>query len=348
MEELSYIQIRKIVEDAIPLTSDFDYTQITSDKMWERVETALGKAKVIDKLESTDLDSIRSLIISSQNSILEMKNASDNTAYVTEFDQCNYAIDSIILFARNDVMAYITKVIKCRAALVEYSSHSKYSEKLGTNEEIESLISREAIAEYLAKVFTITFEVGVQDEVELLKLKNRIVDDILYHFSLRDGNGTLGKFILEYLNKALNAASLSRNADGSQRLVDSSLYEKNMTQFMPGIIDQIQQITKWAYDGKLEEEKDHEQSKFETGFVEAGTSQDTKSNPTSAALQAAKEKFAKLQEAVATQQSLIESLEQIEKNINDTKKQLAEMETDRDRIIKELEDLQSDDNKGRK
>jgi hypothetical protein len=147
-------------------------------------------------------------------------------------------------------------------ALINYMGLGKYTDAFGTDEEIQALISKEAIVEYLTKALAITKE--DIDGFNIEELRNDLITDVLYHFGLLDEQGTLGKLISEQLEKAIRKASTYIPAEkgkyGSDAAyegveVSNAVFVQKLALEMPTLIAAIEEATRLSYQNKLEYDK---------------------------------------------------------------------------------------------
>lgn len=383
MEGLTYLKIRKAVEEAFPQTCDCDYTKLTPDRLLTIIHESLKNAGLLENEDKVKIGDLFYQIRKIQESVFQRKSAVVGVSESKTFDQNNYFLVSQVLQMKNKVMRYFTdKRSLYGRAEVKKDRITNYTPKFGTNDEIEVLISREAILDYISKAFILTKE--DIDGLHIDVLRQELKKDILYHFGILDDDHVLSDLIDKCIYVAKNSASTyigkynpEYGYDGVK--VDNEIFSNQLEKEIPELVDEIERITKKAYERKLEQDQKEQQNKPQGLIVdtvplprregehetflalgsamdwpdEQATKEETKETkkedtPESELLAQAKEKLRKMEESAKKQAELIKTLEEMEKEINAAKNRLAEMEEKRKNIIAELQNLQSTgENKGR-
>ena len=384
MEGLTYLKIRKAVEEAFPQTCDCDYTKLTPDRLLTIIHDSLKNAGLLENENLKKIGDLFYQIRKIQENVYQRKSAVVGVSESKTFDQNNYFLVSQVLQMKNKIMRYfIDEIHLYGRAEVKKDRITNYTPKFGANDEIEVLISREAILEYISKAFILTKE--DIDGLYIDVIRQELKKDIFYHFGILDDDDVLSDLIDKCIDEARNSASTYTGKYNPEYgyegvKVDNVIFSNQLEKKIPELVDEIERITKKAYERKLEQDQKEEENKPQGLIVdtvplprregdhetflalgsamdwpdEQTTNEETKETknedtPESDLLAQAKEKLKRMEESAKKQAELIKTLEEMEKEINAAKNRLAEMEEKRKKIITELQNLQSTgEDKGRK
>lgn len=384
MEGLTYLKIRKAVEEAFPQTCDCDYTKLTPDRLLTIIHDSLKNAGLLENENLKKIGDLFYQIRKIQENVYQRKSAVVGVSESKTFDQNNYFLVSQVLQMKNKIMRYFIDEIHLYGRVqVKNDRITNYTPKFGANDEIEVLISREAILEYISKAFILTKE--DIDGLYIDVIRQELKKDIFYHFGILDDDDVLSDLIDKCIDEARNSASTYTGKYNPEYgyegvKVDNIIFSNQLKKEVSDIVDEIERITKKAYENKLEQDQKEEENKPQGLIVdtvplprregdhetflalgsamdwpdEQTTNEETKETknedtPESDLLAQAKEKLKRMEESAKKQAELIKTLEEMEKEINAAKNRLAEMEEKRKKIITELQNLQSTgEDKGRK
>ena len=384
MEGLTYLKIRKAVEEAFPQTCDCDYTKLTPDRLLTIIHDSLKNAGLLENENLKKIGDLFYQIRKIQENVYQRKSAVVGVSESKTFDQNNYFLVSQVLQMKNKIMSYFIDDIHLYGRTeVKKDRITNYTPKFGANDEIEVLISREAILEYISKAFILTKE--DIDGLYIDVIRQELKKDIFYHFGILDDDDVLSDLIDKCIDEAKISASTYTGKYNPEYgyegvKVDNVIFSNQLEKKIPELVDEIERITKKAYERKLEQDQKEEENKPQGLIVdtvplprregdhetflalgsamdwpdEQTTNEETKETknedtPESDLLAQAKEKLKKMEESAKKQAELIKTLEEMEKEINAAKNRLAEMEEKRKKIITELQNLQSTgEDKGRK
>ena len=384
MEGLTYLKIRKAVEEAFPQTCDCDYTKLTPDRLLTIIHDSLKNAGLLENENLKKIGDLFYQIRKIQENVYQRKSAVVGVSESKTFDQNNYFLVSQVLQMKNKIMRYFIDEIHLYGRTeVKKDRITNYTPKFGANDEIEVLISREAILEYISKAFILTKEDN--DGLYIDVIRQELKKDIFYHFGILDDDDVLSDLIDKCIDEAKISASTYTGKYNPEYgyegvKVDNVIFSNQLEKKIPELVDEIERITKKAYERKLEQDQKEEENKPQGLIVdtvplprregdhetflalgsamdwpdEQTTNEETKETknedtPESDLLAQAKEKLKRMEESAKKQAELIKTLEEMEKEINAAKNRLAEMEEKRKKIITELQNLQSTgEDKGRK
>ena len=165
---MSYIEKMKELFISLPNPSEFDYTKVTKEELWEKIYNYFVKIGFSSEYLSSDekIDELRRTI---DNYNLYGKNKYLLYGDGTDFDQNNYFIHRTI----NEIRLKILKIVR--------ASKRDYDSSVGEIEEIADFISIKIVEKFVTTLLTMSKEKG-----DLFRLKEFDISDIIFDYYLLD------------------------------------------------------------------------------------------------------------------------------------------------------------------
>ena len=208
----TYIEIIKEIEEIFPPTSKFDYTELSPEELWNKVNTFFEKHGFKERIRPYELEPLKNDIMTNQQILF----GKDHTVIFNirpnnnhGFDRNNYFLSNKVLYMKDKIYELLAKkhyidFINPKAR--NYSGESriaKYEDRMGTDEEIEKLIEHDSIERYVKDLLYTTKEDNDNFNIDCYL----IFRNIMHHFGFTDEDKEIESAFATMLERALINAS---------------------------------------------------------------------------------------------------------------------------------------------
>ena len=278
--QITYLGVISKLEDIFPSTTTLDYTKITPEEIWEKVEDFLKEIKVLSKMSLEEIKNLEFQIKSNQN-MLYGKTTSVTINSFSEkdhgFDQNNYRIKEIVLNMKSIVMDMVMEKGRYThdRAVIGYNG---YTEGTGTIEEIEETINHDSIKKYIKSLLTISKEDNDLYRIELFQIAN----EILRHYALEEmeySQQEVKQYIANLIRNAIDKSATFRGEYHSYGYegVDHNpeVFNSEVSKIIEELVMCIEDITKKALEigrKRIEENTNKPKEKSEEKPKQEGNS----------------------------------------------------------------------------
>jgi len=208
----TYIEIIKEIEEIFPPTSKFDYTELSPEELWNKVNTFFEKHGFKERIRPDELETLKNNIMMNQQILFGKNhtvifNIGSNNNH--GFDRNNYFLSNKVLYMKDKIYELLAKknyidFINPKAR--KYSGESriaKYEDRMGTDEEIEKLIEHDSIERYVKDLLYTTKEDNDNFHIDCYL----IFRNIMHHFGFTDEDKEIESAFATMLERALINAS---------------------------------------------------------------------------------------------------------------------------------------------
>lgn len=246
-KKYTYFEVLDKLDEIMPETTDFDYTKLTAEELWQKVSNLLSEIGIFQKLSEKEIENLKKLIDRQEVLYGRMTARVHNSLRSEGFDQNNYFLKTTVLWMKTRLTDLI---IEKGYYDLEYADY-EYRDNIGTIDEIEAHISPEKIEEYISKLLTVSTE--VRDNPSMSDAHMVIIQSIFQHFGIKKEQfkpDELDNIIRSKLNKA-TSQSMIYFADfngGSENVYESRFnaeqYKQLMKESTKEIVDKLVEVTK--------------------------------------------------------------------------------------------------------
>ena len=332
------MQIRDAIERAVPDTTEFGYTNISSARLQDHIKTELDKIHFFNGIETEKIIEFWQHIFDKHKAILEVGASVPNIAKVK----------STVLEMRNFISASterfgLAKLDEMKANLNLQENEQAYPQSFGKTEDIELLIHPENIEKYLQKEFYILFGPG---SIEITaQMVTNISVDLCNHFGLILNDEQSDK-IRECINEILDGIA---NDCRNHKVIDAERINYHTVE----LVGCIRDYAYWPYSRKEISESNEKFKQEQQEIINMGKGEikeepiKTEKPKAIASLEDAKEKLDELKHIVKATEEMVSTIEDIDKKLAELNAQVAELTQAKETLLNQINNLQNPDNKAR-
>lgn len=257
-KQMTYFEIIEHLEEILPPTTEFDYTQISPEDLWQRVLNFINETNIsISKDKLKDIESIFknkiSYLYKKDTHLLGWTKPNETNG----FDQNHYFIKDSVIYLKKILMKEIYK-----EKIINKDAYLK--EQFGEESHIRKHISTINIKNYISNMLMITAEKGDRiniespirwaeqiflyfglelpqyyddidpDYEELSKIAN-LLEDLFRSSLVYHGQSRQGDFGIEYASSSIDMKKFSENARIAINRIVEYIHERCQLMLQKGI-----------------------------------------------------------------------------------------------------------------
>ena len=245
--EMRYFEFVEMLDTVFPSTLECDYTTISPDEMWLRVDNILKSSGI--RFSEKEIHAIRDKIcskppygIGNQYDLYNRKSYSGNrTQQGDGFDQNHWYIKQNVMEMRCAILHIAHEKLVDRSNFI----HMKYSNKIGTYEDIDKHIDREKIYKHISDLMIMSKERRESNYGDLHQL---IAAEVCYYYALPvpPARNDVKDHISKLIENAFNKSKIFYDsADGKHKesVMDETLLRDLLSKATEDIVNYLQTLT---------------------------------------------------------------------------------------------------------